>query len=523
VSARRQRSQAKKAPPRLGGAIFLVFFGLFLLLTGREPVRGDAVPMWEVAENLVRNGSVAIQTQWNVERGHDGRIYALLPLFTSLVHVPGAAARDLVEWLVPGTADLTLPLASKLAPAFLAALTCALFFALARRFVDVTTATLTTLAVGFGTAVAVYSRTPYTEILQTCCFTGFVLAVAEALESPTARSARRAAFWLGLLLNAKLIFALSVPGVAALFIWRLRKNPRHLVTFFTWAAIVLAVMAVPILWYNAVRWGHPLATGYGSSGRGVLWRGLWGLLFSPGKSVFIYNPPLVVALFGLPALFRQNRLFVMALVLAIVPVVLYYAQFMYWDGDWAWGPRYLTFAMPALCVALAPVIEAARQQLRLLRSAVLAAALAAGIWVQTLGSIFYWDHWIQITIAATHEWLRYPHCPPPLPPERGCWPDGKILYAMHWVPALQQLAGHVWLMRHVPFGDPFEVAELDAPWQWQRTVHVPGAKTHYNNAGIDWWALDFRPYPNAARGIAAVMFLHVVAGGVLWRRRLEAK
>src|SRR5688572_20711617 len=152
----------ERREPRLGAAVFLIFFGLYLTFTGRYPLVGDALPVWEVAQNIVTRGKVDIQTQFNVDLGADGKVYALHQLLPSLVHVPGAAIHEIVKRVAPELAPLSVLLAFRLASAALGALTCALFFALARRFASIPAAAFTTAVVGLGTGVAVYSRTPYT-------------------------------------------------------------------------------------------------------------------------------------------------------------------------------------------------------------------------------------------------------------------------------------------------------------------------------------------------------------------------
>src|SRR5262249_24783789 len=157
-----------------------------------------------------------------------------------------------------------LPLASHLGPAALGALTCALFFGLARRFVGVGAASLATLAVGLGTATAYWARSPFGEMLQIASFTGYVLAIHDALEDASANSGRRVGLWAGLLVNSKLVFVLAIPVVAAVLAWRLRREPRRLLVFFGWAALMMLPGVALVLYWNWARWGNPLDTGYDS-------------------------------------------------------------------------------------------------------------------------------------------------------------------------------------------------------------------------------------------------------------------
>src|SRR5215470_5940264 len=398
-----QSSDARRPPaatPRIdrsvGVAIFLFFFGAFLLSSGRQPPFSDSNALWQVADHLVQRGSITVDVRWNAPPGRDGKLYCLLPFVDSLVHVPGAALRALAMKISPGIGELILPLASHFGSAILGALTCVLFFRLARRFAGVGAASAATVIVGLGTLVWYYARSPYTEIFQTFAFTGYTLAFLDALDDPSARAGRRIGLWAGLLFSTKLVYAVAIPGVAAVFAWRYRRELRRLLVFFVWAALMMVPFVVVILVHNWVRWGSFFDTGYGPIGGGQIWRGLWGLFFSPGKSIFLYCPPLVLAAVFLPRLARRNAAFVVALVAAFVPVLLVNARFVHWDGDWAWGPRYLTFAVPAFCVPLALAVEARGRTL----GALAACVLAAGIAVQVVGAAFHWGYYFRIALAA---------------------------------------------------------------------------------------------------------------------------
>jgi hypothetical protein len=152
----------------------------------------------------------------------------------------------------------------------------------------------------------------------------------------------------------------------------------------------------------------------------------------------------------------------------------------------------------------------------------LACVLAAGLAVQIIGSALYWGHWLRIASAASDQWLGRPRCTPTSPPAEPCYPDDNALYFSHWLPSLQPIAGHFWLLRHAPFGDSFETAEADAPWQVNGKIHIPAAADWYRGTVVDWWALGWKDYPVAAVTLGSLMTLALVGGGVLWWRRARA-
>jgi hypothetical protein len=511
---------------KLGVAIFLTFLGLYLATGSRERPWGDANPVYQVAENLVGSGSLHVDVRWpyDAEPGRHGKHYAINPFLTSVIHVPGVVLRRVVKSVAPALDPLILPIASHVGPAALGALACLLYFALARRFVSTRAATLATVAVGAATTVWVYARYPYSEVLQAACFTGFALALARAVEDPGAGAARALGLWAGLLVNAKLVYFVALPGAAAIVAWRLRREPRRMLPVAGWAAAVFVPLVLVIPWYNWARWGSPLVTGYGdvaAAAAGKLWVGLHGLFLSPGKSVFLYSPPLLAALLGAAALARRSPLLVWGVALSLAPVVAVYASFIFWAGDYAWGPRYLVFCVPVLALPLAFVAERALER-RWLPAAALVVTLACGAGVQVLGNAYYWDHWVRISKEAAAGWLGKPNRAGAFPPDRGgicdaCFED---MYAQQWLPPFQPIAGHLWLLRHTPFGHDYKTAEQDAPWRLYTKIHVKIDEQWYRRARIDWWGIDWVEHERkgAMWLVLAILSLPLVLGAFLWWR-----
>jgi len=81
--------------------------------------------------------------------------------------------------------------------------------------------------------------------------------------------------------------------------------------------------------------------------------GFYGYLFSPGQSIFIFSPILLLA----PLYFRRFAGIFPAETTAILGLVLSYALFygrsIAWHGQWCFGPRYLMAMVPLLLLPLA--------------------------------------------------------------------------------------------------------------------------------------------------------------------------
>jgi hypothetical protein len=205
-------------------------------------------------------------------------------------------------------------------------------------------------------------------------------------------------------------------------------------------ACVVAVFGVAYLWRNNYLFGDPFDFGYPISSDGgknmnsfdtPIFTGLYGFLLSPGKSVFLFAPPILLAIAGIRKLARLDR--GLAIIAAVLPVVylLFYARFTQWEGGFCVGPRYLLPAIAVLCLALGPILENAGSPIR--RAAI--GLFAAGFVVEAvnLATSFFEDqangnyYDLQYNyrmdyspmITMTKQLIHYLASPVPAPPGRG--------------------------------------------------------------------------------------------------------
>ena len=271
--------------------------------------------------------------------------------------------------------------------------------------------------------------------------------------------------------------------------------------------------------YNSLRFGSVMNTGYLKVGDVMVENVLvsvWGFLFSPGKSIFLYTPPLVLAVLGLPRFWRSHRRSVLAMLATIAPVVLFYCRFPSWPGDWAWGPRYAVFAVPVLLLPAIGFLSAARWPKRSLAAAV----LVVGLCVQLLGNAFYWDHFIRIGLDVRTRWLGIPNRSASLPADKGGFCEGcfEDTYPTVWLGPFSPILGHLWLTRHVPFGDDWKRASEDAPWRRHTRLNID-AKATYDRARVDHWLYDTNQYRTKGWIVLLLLLGAGTGAGVLFIRR----
>jgi len=114
---------------------------------------------------------------------------------------------------------------------------------------------------------------------------------------------------------------------------------------------------IPLLVYNAVAFGNPFEQGYGSKPFDTpISTGLYGLLLSPSRGLFVYAPYLLFAVAALVLAWRARgevaaRL--RALGVAALATLLLYATYTEWWGGRVFGARFLDDLAPVLFAALA--------------------------------------------------------------------------------------------------------------------------------------------------------------------------
>jgi hypothetical protein len=240
------------------------------------------------------------------------------------------------------------------------------------------------LAAGLATPLWVYGRVLFAEAVLAWALTVAVMAVSFA---PSVHADRRllwlfvggAAFGIGVLTRAAL--AIYTPALALLIVRRAgTRQPRaNALRLGTFAAGALPFVLL-VLGHNALRFGNPFEFGYAGEGFTTPpWKGIAGLLASPGKGIALYAPPLVLSAILWRRFRRAGRALADFLALAWVTALVVYGAWWAWDGGWCWGPRLLVPLMPLSCLPLTVLPDRRAWQVALV------ALVAAGIVVQVSG------------------------------------------------------------------------------------------------------------------------------------------
>jgi hypothetical protein len=88
--------------------------------------------------------------------------------------------------------------------------------------------------------------------------------------------------------------------------------------------------------------------------------GFLGPLFEPEKSIFLFDPLLVLAIFLLAWLWKrltpEVRAFGATTLLLLLAYICFYARYTFWSGDFAWGDRYVSTTVELATLLAVPLL-----------------------------------------------------------------------------------------------------------------------------------------------------------------------
>ena len=369
-SENRQADMMRLARP---GFIALVL-GLFLFFFYFAGASGhfhsfDDILRYKTTESLARGGGLAIDAY-----GHGKPAPIKYGPVQPVVSVPLFRLGEALQGIWPGEPKLTEVAVSSLMQAVTALCGAALFGLMMNLGYGPAASVCTALLFGLATMAWPYARYHFTEPLS-CLF--IITAWWLILAARRGRAVLRlglAGACLGLGgLNHLNLFILACPLFFVYAVWLFRpgvgRSTWRIGQFATRMAALALPMALGVLAYlafNYLRFGSPWVSGYeidraapnlvydGCNGFcNPWWVGVQGLLFSPGKSAFLYSPLLFLSVFLIRPFYKNHRAEAVLLGGLWLAWLGFYATWWAWHGDFCWGPRYLLPVMGLACLPLA--------------------------------------------------------------------------------------------------------------------------------------------------------------------------
>jgi hypothetical protein len=401
---------------RLPMAVFLILSGFYLLTMSGHTYSSDEETMLAVTRGLIERGDVAVVVEDGapvsaLRPGRDGRVYSPYGILPSLLAIP----LHLLGTLIAPSglqADYASRFTATMLNSLLTAVTCAILVQWTQRLGATDGwALMLAFLYGLATFAWTYARTFFSEPLAALLILGATERAWSAFRVNSPGAQHKTLFISGLLAGllpaTRIAAAIAIPVIGLYVLWETLKtwstnqtksapHQRWQILAHILSGVLLWIVGVlPSLalagWYNLVRFGTLLASGYGSEAfqfTTPLAEGLFGLLLSPGKSVFLYAPSLLLTFPGGFALWRRGeRTTVLVIAGLFLSHLLLYARWGQWPGGGVWGPRFL-LPVVAPVMVLAAGLDSPRPTLRLrLRQLMPVLVLGSAGFIGNLGGV----------------------------------------------------------------------------------------------------------------------------------------
>lgn len=409
--------------------LWLGALALYLLTSAAILENPDAQSAYSITRGLVLRGSISVPPEDRLDElfekvGRNGEIYSKYGLVQPLVQIPLFLFG---YWFAPEAELLATQTAVAVLNAFTTATALVVLYHLALALFSVQRIALAiTLSYGFATMAWLYATLNYSEplltliVLLTC---RILLAADQRLSStvhsitpPSRHIAPLSSSTLGIFVVAGTLTGLAIltkyPAViyTPALIWYVWVISRQRQAFLFAFLIPLVLGLLAFASYNFWRYGDILNTGYHIKELTRFprppWYGLYTLFFSLGKSIFIYAPPLLVAVWMLPRFIHQMGHFGRLVLLLLLTSVLFYGIVRPWSGAWSPGPRYQLPMLPLAILSLGCIFERWRDLASWQRAATLG-SLLIGVLVQIpLVTISYNDTLVllQLVTGGAYAW-----------------------------------------------------------------------------------------------------------------------
>ena len=370
-----KQQQTTSAPASLRSEILLVFgFALSVfLLTSAGFDTSEGTYDYRIAHLILTQGALGFATpaEGMFEDGGctylapNGRTYAYHEFGNALLLLPAAGVNIVLEKALTNHFDqrrigFVTGFTACLMPVIYCALTIALFYAMLRIcfYKSIATALAASMALAFCTFVWTYSRNLYDGVLCMCILTGATLTLLQFRRTMKLRFFLIAIALSGLGVITRLTMVLVLPAFLVYLTMVLWNDRKRLIRLVLMGIAVLIPFAAWQTYYNHLRTGHWLiapvmsdqyASTSGLTGDPV--SGMIGLLFMPGKSIFLFIPLALLSIVCFRRFMASYPIEATLVALLSGMWLLIHAKLATdWYGAWGWGPRHFITIAPVLAL-----------------------------------------------------------------------------------------------------------------------------------------------------------------------------
>lgn len=384
--------------------LFVILTLTFILFTPGV-VGGDPFFYYVAAENIVKHFSVSIHPDimskydlgpsnfgLNPKTGQYYRAYGIL---SSIVMIPFYYAGEFVSRHAPLFNSVVITqFFAGMTNCFVCAFTGVFLYFILRRFSFGKKASFILVMIyGFATMNFNYAVNGFSEALTGLCFLGAFYYVYGYKNSGRREDLIFSSVYLGLSVLVKFSNCLMIIPFLVYLVFISGKNIKLAAKTVIIYSAVFGVFFIVLCFVNYIKTGIFLSSGYGGEearfpfGKNIFLN-MAGFLISPGRSIFIFNLPVVISLFYLKRFYENFKSETILIALMFAFNLAFYSCLSFWYGGISWGPRYLMPLVPFLILpcAYAPLELKSKKIVKIL----FITFVTAGFIIQLNSVLFSW-------------------------------------------------------------------------------------------------------------------------------------
>ncbi|MBD1903176.1 glycosyltransferase family 39 protein [Trichocoleus sp. DQ-A3] len=387
-------------------SIFIFFWILFILSNcGFDYAEGSF--HYKLAEHIVTTGQLGFDTPQEgiFSIAPNGRTYASQEIGNTIFFLPTAFINVILERiLAPFTTvkviSITKEFIRSFQPGFYSALTVTAFFGILRfQFGQaILPSFIATLCLAVSTYFWTYTRESFDGVLCSTLLTTSFLLLLNFRNNKKNQYLILAFICLGFSLITRISMILAIVASLGYLVLISRLSLISRAKNVATALLIIFPFLVWQSWYNHLRTGFfylsPVQTDAKYLGNnaldGNIFIGLTGLLLSPGKSIFIYAPLLILSVVLFRKFFKEHKKEALYILVLTIAWFLLHARLRSWYGGGGWGPRYLVTILPILFLPFATNLEYVLQRTSLKLSAIFLAGFGFILSFSSILSHWYW-------------------------------------------------------------------------------------------------------------------------------------
>lgn len=359
--------------------IFLFFLCIYLFTNQGSIQSTDGKIMFYLTQSIVERGELSFTEQVFADSS-SAKQFSKYGIGMSLLAIPFYLLGKILSAITGIAPYYSTQFCVGAANALITSLTVLYLYRFSRDRFDWSHPAALAVSLGFGLSTMGWA---YAEDFMSEPATSLlILSAAYYLTDPEKKHRLRVGLLLGMAVSCRLASCVVIPGFL-LYEWLSfqetgNKSKAALYSDLIRITVPILAFLILILLYNYVRYQNIFETGYEKGFDIEFLAGLSGILFSPGKSIFLYNPLVLAGCLAVPLFYKTSpKIFFLFAWITLSNLILF-SLWHSWYGGLGWGPRLILVALPYLILPIGFLWERGQKNFKIC----IISLIALGILIQ---------------------------------------------------------------------------------------------------------------------------------------------